>query len=109
MPKRKPGQLPLEAAGRRAKGITERAAEVDLRELRTTGALGVAIGALTTAYRLCAREVDRAELEQDRWGKLKATSELRAIRTQLGPTAAATTADDLLEQLRTAIRDTPEP
>jgi plasmid stabilization system protein ParE len=53
--------------------------------------------------------VDRAELEQDRWGKLKATSELRAIRTHLGPTAAATTADDLLEQLRTAIRDTPEP
>lgn len=90
MPKRKAGQLPLDASGPRRVGVAERAAQDDLRFLRGADALPSGAKALEVAYRLCAREVDRAETEQDRWGKLKATSELRQLRERLAPLAFAT-------------------
>lgn len=98
MAKRKPGQLPLDDVGApRRKGSTERAAEGDLRVMRNLASIGAGMGALEVAYRLVAREVDRAETEADRWGKLKATSELRAIRERLAsmvPLTSSTEADE---------------
>jgi hypothetical protein len=91
--KRSAGQLPLDDAAPRAKGSTERAAEKDLRSMRSTKIVGEAVSALEVAYRLTAREVDRAEREQDRWGKLNAVRELRAVREKLGPMTPATPDD----------------
>jgi hypothetical protein len=84
MAKRKPGQLPLGAAAPRRKGSAERDAELDLRSLRAAATIPPGMKAIETAYRLIAREVDRAELEQDRYGKLNAARELRALRERLG-------------------------
>lgn len=84
MGKRRPGQLPLDDAAPKSKGTVERAAERDLRVLRGAGTIPDGMGALEAAYRLTARELDRAEREQDRWGKLNASRELRAVRERLG-------------------------
>jgi hypothetical protein len=95
--KRKPGQLPLAAddapaAGK--KGSVERAAERDLTSMRKGKQISEAVGALEAAYRLTAREVDRSEVEQDRYGKLNAVRELRALREKLGPMTAPTSSSE---------------
>lgn len=109
-PKKSAEQLELDGTATAwKKKAVERAAESDLRELRSTHSLSQAVSALAVAYRLCAREVDRAELEEDRWGKMKATSELRALRERLGPVEAPAHEDDLLDSLRASLGDAPQP
>jgi hypothetical protein len=94
-PRKDPAQPALDGLAEvYKKRATERAAEADLRDLRKAGQMAVATSALATAYRLVAREVDRAETEEDRWGKMKAASELRAIRVQLAPMTALTTSEE---------------
>lgn len=74
-------------------GTVERAAQSDLRTLRAAGSIPEGMGALEAAYRLTARELDRAEREQDRWGKLNASRELRAVRERLGVVVPETGTD----------------
>lgn len=107
-----PGQLPLDDAAPRTKGTVERAAEADLRELRRESTIPTGMTAVAAAFRLTAREIDRAEREQDRWGKLNAARELRALRERLGvvaPAAGGGEADAFWESMSTPVRDTPEP
>ncbi|MCU1361270.1 MAG: hypothetical protein JWN99_2559 [Ilumatobacteraceae bacterium] len=100
MAKRNAGQLPLDAAVVRRKGSTERAAEKDLRTLRNMTTIGAGMAALEVTFRLTAREVDRAETEHDRWGKLKASSELRALRERIAPITPITQAAEADEYWR---------
>lgn len=62
----------------------ERAAELDLRALRSAGSIPDGMKAIEAAYRLTAREFDRAEEELDGWKKLNSARELRALRERLG-------------------------
>lgn len=90
----------------------ERAAELDLRELRKLETIPAGMGALEAAYRLTAREVDRAEREADRWGKLNAARELRALRERLGvvvPESTGGEADEFWGSMSTPVRDDPQP
>ena len=89
MGKRTPGQLPLDAATPRRKGTVERAAELDLRELRKAKSIPDGMKAIEAAYRLTAREFDRAEEEREGWKKLNSARELRALRERLGVVAPA--------------------
>jgi hypothetical protein len=113
--KRTPGQLPLDDAAPKVKGVVERASERDLRDLRSAGTIPQGMAALEAAYRLTAREVDRAEREADRWGKLNATRELRAVRERLGVIEPdnGTDADAWWDEMRRAGAaaggDTPQP
>lgn len=108
--KKAPDQLALDGTAEAyRKGTTERAAERDLTALRKDKTIGSGMGALEVAYRLAAREVDRAERGEDLWGKMKATAELRALRERLAPMTPSHDQDDLLASLRTALRDATQP
>jgi hypothetical protein len=109
-----PHQLELAAAAHK-RGTVERAAEADLRQLRQLEAMPAAATALAAAYRLAAREVDRAELERDRWGKAKSTATLRELWHDLTAYVTPPEADDALTakldafELAASVRDTPTP
>lgn len=96
------------------KGVVERFAEADLRELRKRETIAPGMKALEASYRLVAREIDRAESEgaEGGWKKLNATRELRAVRAQLGIVAPESTGDErdeLLAVLSATPRHTEEP
>jgi hypothetical protein len=99
--------LPPDAAGR---GDVELAAARDLDELRDQLPDGSA--ALEAAYQLLARELDRAERERDRYGKINTVRQLQAIRRELAPVRAeidAATVDDFFAAMSAKIRDGEEP
>jgi uncharacterized membrane protein YcjF (UPF0283 family) len=76
----------------------ERAASADLRALRAEQLIPPGCAALEAAYRLMAREVDRAEREHDRYGKINTVRELVRVRQVLAGTDAvadAATLDEL--------------
>lgn len=91
--------------------MTERDAAADLRQLGELELLPPGAAALARAYRLLAREMDRAEREGDRWGKIGAARELRATRERLGALVPLPADGDELEglfaRLSAEIRDTP--
>lgn len=91
-------ELPLPQS-REKLGPTERAAQGDLRELRRLDMLTTGTSALTVAYRLAARDVDRAERKSDAWAAASAMRELRALRLEIAPTAAPLAGDGLGELL----------
>jgi len=104
-------QRSLFPRGRHPKGAVERFAEADLRELRRRETIAPGLKALEAAYRLVAREVDRAEAEgaEGGWRKLNATRELRAVRERLGivpPESTGDERDDLLASLSSTARHT---
>ena len=109
----KPRQPRLPGTASRAKrGVVERAAGADLTALRREDVLPTGSEALQAAFRLLAREVDRADLEQDRYGKINATRELRNVRQALGsldPTAGDAELDKLLASVSTALRNLETP
>lgn len=97
---------------RAKRGITERAAGSDLTQLRNLKMIPTGCEALATAYRLLAREVDRAEDDEDRYGKINAVRELRNVRNSLAgvdPNATPEELDDLLAGVSAAIRDATKP
>lgn len=92
-------------------GTVERHAVADLTELRQLERLPAGSLAVQDAYKQVAREIDRAEKERDRWGKIRAVSELVKIRLALAPEVADGTTeglDDWIAGLPTAAAgDTP--
>jgi hypothetical protein len=76
---------------RRKVGSVERAAAADLKLLRDLGVVPGGMTAVETAYRRVACQVDTAHDEQDRYGVINATRELRNVREALG---ATTTPDE---------------
>jgi hypothetical protein len=106
MGKRDPDQLALSGTTSSYRpGPVERGASQDLAELRRLGKIGPALHALEVDYRRVARMIDRAEKGEELWALMKASAELRAVRAQLAPIVEATPDDDLLEQLRAALRN----
>lgn len=85
-------------------GRVERAAVADITELDKAGRLPAGSAALADSYKLLAREVDRAELEEDRWGKAKVVSEMRAVWAMLVADGQgdAETIDEFVASLPTA-------
>jgi hypothetical protein len=109
--KRTPGQLPL-TAGRRSRGVVERAAGTDLRLLTQLELIAPGSKALEAAYRQLARELDRAEAERDRYGTINAARELLRVRAALAPTTAGGGEHDpdaFVAELSAAIRDAEKP
>lgn len=109
MPARQPSLFPR---GPQRKGVVERFAEQDLRELRRLETIAPGMKAIEAAYRLVAREVDRAESEgpDGGWRKLNATRELRAVRERLGvlpPESSGDERDELLAALSATPRNGP--
>jgi hypothetical protein len=99
--------LPPAAGGR---GPVEVAAARDLEQLRDQISDGCQ--ALEATYQLLARELDRAEVEGDRYGKINTARQLQAIRRDLAPVRAeidAATVDDFFAAMSAKIRDTTEP
>lgn len=105
----KPRQPKLPGASTRAKrGVTERAAGTDLSIMRGANMLPAGTEALATSYRLLAREVDRAEDDEDGYRKINAVRELRNVRNALAgvdPNATPEELDDLLRGVSAALRD----
>lgn len=84
----------------RRRGVVERAAGADLSKLRDLEVMPDGTAALQDAYRLLAREMDRAESERDRYGKINTARELRNLRQNLAPVTAASgamTIEDILD------------
>lgn len=109
---RKPAQdrLPLDGITGRSQGTVERAVAADIRALAELELLPPAVKAIAASCRLVARELDRAEREKDRWGKLAAARELARLRAQLGALTPLPVDDELDDQvagLAAALRDNP--
>jgi hypothetical protein len=99
--------LPPAAGGR---GAVELAAAADLVDL--AGRITDACAALEATYQLLAREIDRAEAEGDRYGKINTARQLQAIRRDLAPVRAeidATTVDEFFAAMSAKIHDRTEP
>jgi hypothetical protein len=102
----------FDGSGRR-RGPVERAVGADLTTLRQLELLPPGASAIAAAYRLAAREVDRAEADRDRWGKIAAIRELRSVAERLGALAPPAVTDDqlsdLLAELSAKVRDVAPP
>ena len=74
---------------------TEQAAGRDIRTLEAEGQIPPAAEALVVAYQLLARELDRTEIEHDRYGKINTAAKLLAVRKELAPLGDQGTPADL--------------
>jgi hypothetical protein len=80
------GQLSLiEPDSSLVRNDTELAAGRDIRRLEADGDIPPAASALVVAYQLLARELDRTEIEKDRYGKINTAAKLIAVRKELAP------------------------
>lgn len=89
------------------RGRAELDAMADLREMAKLGVLPAGTQAIRTAYRLVAREIDRAERAGDLYGKINAAARLAALRSQLAPieqVATESVATDIHARLSAEIR-----
>jgi hypothetical protein len=94
------------------RGFVEAAAARDVAYLDETDNLEDGSEALQATYVLLGREIDRAEHEQDRYGKINAAAKLLTIRKDLapvGPASNAASLDDFFAELSASVRDGEEP
>lgn len=115
MTRRKPTQPALPGTSERYRpGTIERNAAADITALATVLPAGTT--ALQSAYKTLARELDRAEKERDRYGKIYAAREMLKIRQSLTPMTgddaedAPQTVDEFIAGLPAApVGDAPKP
>lgn len=103
-------QLRLLEAPATGRGAVEIAAARDLEQLRDS--IGEGCEALEATFQLLARELDRAEREGDRYGKINTARQLQSVRRELAPvrtTLDAATIDDFFDEVSAKVRDGPQP
>jgi hypothetical protein len=107
-------QLSLELAPSTGstRGAIETAAAGDVAYLRDEDLVDDGVKALELSYLLMAREVDRAETEKDRYGKINAARELRSLRQQLaafGPAVTGASLEEFWAELHAKVHHRTQP